>query len=107
MKYNNRKTTVDGITFDSKREARRYEILRDMEKAREIEDLRLQVPYELIPSLKDRDGKKIRGVKYVADFCYRQDGEEVVEDCKGYRTDVYKLKKKLMLHVYGITIKET
>lgn len=107
MKYNNKKTVVDGIAFDSKREAARYEALKEMEKEGAIYDLRLQVPYTILPSMKDADGKTIRGIKYVADFVYRQNGEEIVEDCKGFRTDVYKMKKKLMLYKYGITIRES
>lgn len=107
MKYNNEKMVVDGIAFDSKREARRYQELKALEKAGQITDLKLQVPYTLIPSQKDENGKTIRGVKYIADFVYRQNGEEIVEDCKGFRTDVYKMKKKLMLYKYGITIRES
>lgn len=107
MKYNNKKTIIDGIDFDSKREARRYQELKALEKAGRITDLKLQVPYTILPSMKDADGKTIRGIKYVADFVYRQNGEEIVEDCKGFRTDVYKMKKKLMLYKYGITIRES
>ena len=66
-KYNARKTTVDGIEFDSAKEAKRYTKLRAMEKDGEIQGLRLQVPFELLPSF-ECDGVKYRGMKYVADF---------------------------------------
>lgn len=74
--------------------------------AGEISDLRLQVPYELVPTFKI--GSEIfRATKYVADFVYRdKDGNEVVEDSKGMRTDVYKLKKKLMAYIHHIVIQE-
>lgn len=107
MKYNSKKTVVDGIDFDSKREARRYQELKALEKAGRITDLKLQVPYTLMSSTKDANGKTIRSIKYIADFVYRENGQEVVEDCKGYRTEVYKIKKKLMLMIYGITIRES
>lgn len=108
-KYRNRKVTVDGIMFDSVREARRYGELKLLEKGGYISNLRLQVPFELLPNQKDIDGNVIeRKVRYIADFVYfdRQKGQEVVEDAKGVRTDVYRLKKKLMLDKYGIQIKE-
>jgi predicted component of type VI protein secretion system len=111
-KYGNRKTEIDGIVFDSKHEALRYCELKYMERARMIKNLRRQVPYVLIPTQRDGKGRVIeREVKYIADFVYWQhiNGDEwimVVEDAKGMRTDVYKLKKKLMLERYGIRIQE-
>ena len=106
-KYGARKTTIDGIKFDSKHEAERYAELKLLQRAGEIRDLQLQVPFELIPAQK-RNGKTIRECKYIADFAYfdKRTGETVVEDAKGMRTDVYKLKKKMMLWEYGIEIKE-
>lgn len=101
-KYNNKKTYVDGIKFDSKKEANRYCELKLMERCKAISNLELQVPYILYPK---RDG--LRAVKYVADFRYVEDGKTVVEDVKGVLTDVYKLKKRMMLEVHGIEIKET
>lgn len=101
-KYRNKKTSVDGIRFDSKREANRYMELKLLERAGAIKDLRRQVSYVLIN--KSRYG---RAIKYVADFVYYEDGKLVVEDVKGVRTPVYKLKKRLMAEVYGIEIKET
>lgn len=105
-KYRARKTTVDGITFDSKREADRYVVLKGMEEDGLIEDLRRQVRYELVPAF-DVDGRHYRPVYYVADFVYVEDGREVVEDVKGMRTDVYRLKSKLFARRYGMSIKET
>lgn len=105
-KYHAKKTTVDGITFDSRREADRYLILKSMEEDGAIEDLRRQVRYELVPAF-DVDGKHYRPVFYVADFVYVEDGKEVVEDVKGMATDVYRLKSKLFARRYGKVIKET
>lgn len=99
---------MDGITFDSKREADRYLVLKGMEEDGLIGDLRRQVRYELVPAF-DVDGKHYRPVYYVADFVYvdKETGNEVVEDVKGMRTDVYKLKSKLFARRYGKAIKET
>lgn len=105
-KYHARKTEVDGITFDSRREADRYLVLKGMEEDGTIEDLRRQVRYELVPAF-DVDGKHYRPVYYVADFVYVEDGNEVVEDVKGMRTDVYRLKSKLFAYRYGMNIRET
>lgn len=105
-KYHNKKTVVDGITFDSKHEAERYKELRMLQIAGEISELRLQVPYELIPLMK-LNGETFRSTKYVADFVYKdKNGNEIVEDAKGMKTDVYKLKKKLMAYIHHIIIQE-
>lgn len=105
-KYHAKKTTVDGIAFDSRREADRYLVLKSMEEDGAIEDLRRQVRYELVPAF-DVDDRHYRPVFYVADFVYVEDGKEVVEDVKGMRTDVYKIKSKLFARRYGMNIKET
>lgn len=105
-KYGNRKTVVDGITFDSRKEAKRYQELKLLEKAGEIKDLRRQVKYELIPSQKINGKVVERKVEYVADFVYLQNGDIVVEDTKGIRTKDYIIKRKLMLYVWGIKIVE-
>lgn len=105
-KYHAKRTTVDGITFDSRREADRYLVLKGMEEDGLIEGLRRQVRYELIPAF-DVDGRHYRPVFYVADFVYVEDGKEVVEDVKGMRTDVYRLKSKLFARRYGKVIRET
>lgn len=105
-KFNAKKTTVDGIEFDSAKESKRYAKLRDMADAGKIQGLRLQVPFELVPSF-ECDGVKYRGMKYVADFVYYRDGKQVVEDVKGVKTPEYKLKKKLMAYVNHINIEES
>lgn len=105
-KYHAKKTVVDGIEFDSAKEAKRYTKLRDMEEEGKIQHLRLQVPFELLPSF-ECDGVKYRGMSYVADFVYYRDGKQVVEDVKGVKTPEYKLKKKLMAYVNHINIEES
>lgn len=107
-KYGNRAITVDGIRFDSMREARRYGELKLMEKAGEIGGLALQVPFELIPGIVDEKTGRVlqKPTVYFADFTYYEHGNYVVEDAKGYRTEAYKIKKKLMLWQHGIRIRE-
>lgn len=108
-KYNNKKITVDGQIFDSKKEANRYKELRLLEKAGEIKDLRTQVKFKLIPAQRDEATGKVieRECSYKADFVYyEEDGETVVEDVKGFRTKEYIIKRKLMLYQYGIRIRE-
>lgn len=99
-KYGNKKVLVDGIEFDSQKEAFRYQHLKILLSAGLISDLRLQVPYELNPG-------GTHSLKYVADFVYWQEGKEVVEDSKGYRTKEYRKKRRLMKKVHNITILET
>jgi hypothetical protein len=109
-KYKNRKVEIYGITFDSAKEARRYQRLRTLEQAGVISSLRTQVPFVLLPKQVRGDGTKEREVIYWADFAYMQDGKEVVEDCKSKVTvglATYVLKRKLLLHVHGITLLET
>lgn len=99
-KYNNVKTEIDGFMFDSKKEANRYVELKGMVNRGEIRDLQRQVKYRL-----DVNGVKVCG--YIADFVYKKkSGEEIIEDVKGVRTDVYRLKKKLMYAIHGIEIRE-
>lgn len=121
-KYGNRKTVVNGIEFDSQKEARRYQELRLLEQIGKISNLRLQVKYVLIPTQRAasfevyksgpqkgqrKPGKVLENeCAYIADFVYTQDGSEVVEDAKGMRTAVYRIKRKLMLERYGIQIRE-
>lgn len=119
-KYGAKKVTVDGITFDSKKEANRWCELRLMERAGVITGLERQVKFVLIPSQREKveryskTGKRLsddfrcveREVSYVADFVYYQDGKMVVEDTKGFKTDAYIIKRKLMRYVHGIAIKE-
>lgn len=105
-KYNNTILKVDGITFHSKKEWKRYVELSTLEKAKQISDLKTQVAFTIIPKLKESTGKAIRETKYIADFTYIENGNLVVEDVKGVRTQAYILKRKLMKHVHGIDIHE-
>ncbi len=106
-KYGNRKVTLDGITFDSQREANYYSKLKLLEKGKVIKDLELQKAYELQPSFK-LGSKTYRKIEYRADFCYKttQDDKLHVVDTKGFRTKEYMLKKKMMAYKYNIEIEE-
>jgi hypothetical protein len=101
-KFGNNKKEIDGILFDSEREAKRYGELKLLRKAGEIGLIEIQVPFEL------NEGGT-HSLKYIADFVYynAKTGEKIVEDAKGFRTAIYKKKKRLMLKVHGIKIKET
>jgi len=95
-KYNAVRTSVDGISFQSKKEARRYGELKLLEKAGEISGLQLQARWPLmcgITCLKTPSG---RDMVYISDFNYRENGRLVIEDVKGMRTDLYKLKRAIM-----------
>lgn len=121
-KYKSKKVIVNGITFDSKKEAKRYSELLLLEKAGAISDLKRQVKYILIPAQREftneiykkgikkgqfKPGKLLeRECAYIADFEYIENGKIVVEDTKGFRTKDYIIKRKLMLHVHGIRITE-
>ena len=106
-KYHNTKTCIDGITFDSKLESKRYQELKTMENQGIIKNLVLQPSYELIPKFK-KGNKTYRKTRYIADFSYFDNklGKTIVEDVKGVKTDVYKLKKKLFEYKYGLEIEE-
>lgn len=105
-KYNSRKISRDGITFDSVKEYRRWCELSLLERAGTIQNLQRQVKFELIPSQRI-DGKVIeRPCTYIADFVYTGNGKMVVEDTKGFRTTDYIIKRKLLLWVHGIRIQE-
>ncbi len=101
-KYNARKTSINGIVFDSKREASRYQELKLLEKAGEITNLVLQPSFLLQEPFKRR-GKQYRSINYIADFQYREErtGLDVIEDVKGTETEVFRIKKKLFLFLYG------
>lgn len=117
-KYGNRKIDINGVTFDSKREAKRYSELLVLLKAGEISDLQMQVKYTLIPSQREPDTIGPRGgvkpgklieheVSYIADFVYKDKaGNTIVEDTKGFRTKEYIIKRKLALYLLGIRIRE-
>jgi len=98
-KYNAVKTEIDGITFDSKIESKRFANLKLLERAGVIENLKLQ-PRFLLQEGFTYNGHKERKIEYVADFQYERDGQTIVEDVKGQRTEVYKLKRKLFLYKY-------
>lgn len=105
-KYRAKKTEIDGIKFDSKKEAKRYIALRELEKKGNIEKLMLQPRFLLQEGFR-KNGKAYRKIEYVADFMYEQDGKLIIEDVKGIKTDVYKLKQKLFEKRYqDLTIKE-
>lgn len=122
LKFGNKKSTVDGILFDSKKEADRYLELKLMERLGTIRDLQRQVAFELIPAQYERfaryskNGRRLEdGIRciekkcvYIADFVYEQDGKKVVEDVKSKatRTPEYIIKRKLMLERFGIRIRE-
>ena len=116
-KYHSKKITINGITYDSKKEVQRHMELLLLERAGAISDLSRQIEYVLIPAQREPDRVGVRGgiikgktieqaVKYVADFVYTEDGKTVVEDTKGVKTKDYIIKRKLMLYIHGIRIKE-
>lgn len=108
-KYGAKKIVIGGETFDSRMEARRWRELMLLQRAGEISDLERQVKYILLPAQKDENGSVIeRAVTYIADFVYHDErtGEIVVEDAKGMRTKDYIIKRKLMLWVHGIRVRE-
>ena len=108
-KYGAKKTEVDGILFDSRKEAQRWCELKLMERAGMITDLFRQFPIKLIPAQRDENGKVIeRAVGYVADFVYTDTatGKTIYEDVKGVRTKEYLLKRKMCLYFHGIRIRE-
>jgi hypothetical protein len=108
-KYGNKKVIYNGIKFDSKREVNRWAELEMLEKAGVISDLQRQVKFTLIPSQRGENGRVIeRECSYIADFVYRQYGQIIVEDTKSpaTKTKDYIIKRKLMLYIHGIKIKE-
>jgi len=117
-KYHAKKVSILGIDFDSKKEAMRWLLLKDMENKGEISNLQRQVPFELLPAIyedvtvhlktKDKIERKLkqRSVSYIADFTYTKDGKQIVEDTKGLRLPEYILKKKMMLALLNIEISE-
>jgi len=101
-KYRAVRVTIDGVTFASKKEAARYQELRFMERAGLISDLELQPEFELIPAYSTKDGQKVRKIVYRADFKYTlsRTNTVIIEDVKGMKTAIYKLKKKILLWRY-------
>ena len=97
-KYGAIPTTIDGICFDSKLEAKRYVVLSIAAQTGEIRNLELQPKYEIQPAFTDSSGVKHRAIYFIADFRYEMpDGRVVVEDAKGMETEVFRLKRKLIL----------
>lgn len=121
-KYYSKKISVDGMIFDSKKEFKRWNELQLLEKSGRIRDLKRQVKFVLIPAQREPDTRGPKGgirhgkllereVSYLADFVYEERGEylnwhTVVEDVKGVRTKEYIIKRKLMLYIHGIRIRE-
>lgn len=110
-KFNAKKVYFDGIAFDSKKEANRWAELKLLERAGLISNLDRQVRFELIPNQRDENNKVIeRKIDYIADFVYTKNGQQIVEDVKGYKGSIayqlFVIKRKLMLYNYGIKIKE-
>lgn len=103
-KYHNKKIIYDGITFDSKKEFMRYRELKLLERSGAITELEIQVPFVLFEK-----SKYGRVIKYVADFVYfdKRKSKKIVEDVKGFKTDVYKLKKRILAEKFDIEIFET
>lgn len=122
-KYGSRKVTVDGVTYDSTKEYRRFKELSLLERAGAIQNLQRQVKFVLVPAQREfcneiytkgrkkgcfKPGKLLeKECSYIADFVYIQNGKPVIEDTKGIRTKDYIIKRKLMLWIHGIRIKET
>ena len=119
-KYYATKCEYNGEQFDSRREMRRFQELLILERAGHLTNLKRQIKYVLIPSqykvyerygkngqrLKDKKELLEREVSYIADFVYEMDGKTIIEDTKGVQTKDYIIKRKLMLFVHGIKIKE-
>lgn len=121
-KYHSKKITLNGITYDSKKEAKRHQELLLLERAGAIQSLQTQVKYVLIPAQREPDkvgkrggtikGKLIeRECAYIADYTYTDlDGKIHVEDVKGYKSGsayaIFTIKRKLMLYIHGIRIRE-
>ena len=106
-KYGNHRIKTPDGDFDGEAEYSHWLELKLLQMAGGITDLRRQVPFVLIPSQRGSDGKVIeQPVKYIADFVYTENGGTVVEDVKGFKTPEYIIKRKLMLKVHGIRIKE-
>jgi hypothetical protein len=106
-KFGNKKVVVDGVTFDSEGEYSHYCKLKLLERTGQIRNLKHHVSFELIPS-QIICGKRERGSSYEADFVYEKspDWKTVIEDYKGYRTDEYILKRKMMKYLLKLEVVE-
>lgn len=100
-KYHAQKTIANGVEYDSKKESKRAVELEYLERIGKIKDLQKQVRFILQEEYINNEGKKIRPISYVADFQYiDNEGRKIVEDSKGFRTEVYLLKKKMFMFRY-------
>ena len=100
-KYKNKKAVVDGIEFDSRKEANYYAELKLLQKVGEIEKIELQPEFELLPRFR-KNGKTYRPIKYIADFKVTYtDGRVEIVDVKGHKTEVFRLKEKLFEYQYS------
>lgn len=106
-KLGNKALTIGCEKYRSQREAKRHQQLLVLQRAGLLENLRREVPFILAPSVRYAGKRATPALRYFADFVYTRDGAQVVEDCKGFRTYHYKLKKHLMLAVHGVEILET
>ena len=107
-KYKAVKTTVAGVTFDSKREAARHAELLLLQRAGEISDLRRQVTYELVPGVKFAGAARARpAIRYTADFVYTERDKQVIEDVKGVETPEFRIKRHLLLALHGLEVRVT
>lgn len=109
-KYRAVKTEVDGVIFDSKKEAKRYQELMLLKRAGEVTEVQLQPEYILMPKFRHKaTGEAVRAIKYKADFLVTYaDGHQEIEDVKGMRTEIYSMKRKLFMHKYPeLIIRET
>jgi hypothetical protein len=104
-KYGSRKTVVDGITFDSKKESDRYKDLKYLQIAGQISKLEVQ-PVFILQEAFTKNGHKFSAITYRADFKYEQNGETVIEDVKGMKTEVYRIKRKLFEKIYPYSVIE-
>jgi hypothetical protein len=100
------KKIVDGVTFDSAGEARAFALLMLWEKAGAISNLERQPRYTLMDGYVDATGRKVRAMEYVPDFRFIRDGQTVVVDFKGFRTEAYKIKAKLFRQRYPYLVFE-
>ena len=105
-KFYNKPVDFQGEHFDSKKEFDRYGVLRLLQRGGQIQNLRRQVKFVLLPAKKGKYRNE-RECAYIADFVYEQNGELIVEDVKGMRTKEYIIKRKLMLAKYDISLKES
>ena len=107
-KYRNKKTTVDGLLFDSLREAARWQELQLLERAGHIRGLQRQVSYELAPSVKFEGAKRAQPpLRLIVDFAYTEKDRRVLEDTKGFVTPVFTAKRHILKHLTGLDVRVT